>query len=91
MSDPDRVSGLLGTAGFDDVVVSGARGPMSFGDDPRDAHDFVLGQLGWLVADLDDTRRAAALRALMETMQEHDSGEGVRFGSAMWLIAARRA
>jgi SAM-dependent methyltransferase len=91
MSDPDRVSGLLGTAGFEDVVVSGAGGPMTFGADPREAHDFVLGQLGWLMADLDDTRREAALRALMETMQEHDSGEGVRFGSAMWLIAARRA
>ena len=91
MSDPDRISGLLGTAGFDHVVVSGARGPMTFGADPREAHNFVLGQLGWLVADLDDIRREAALQALMQTMQEHDSGDGVRFGSAMWLIAARRA
>jgi hypothetical protein len=64
---------------------------MTFGADPREAYDFVLGQLGWLVADLDDIRREAALQALMQTMQEHDSGDGVRFGSAMWLIAARRA
>ena len=91
MSDPGRVSGLLGMAGFDDVVVTGVRGPMAFGADANDAYDFVLGQLGWLVADLDDSRREAALLALMRTMQEHDSGEGVRFDSAMWLIAARRA
>ena len=91
MSDPDRVVRRLAAAGFDDVVVTGVRGPMTFGADARDAYDFVLGQLGWLVADLDETRRAAALGALMQTMQEHDSGEGVRFGSAMWLIAARRA
>ena len=64
---------------------------MTFGVDAREAHNFVLGQLGWLLADLDDTRREAALRALMQTMQEHDSGEGVTFGSAMWLITARRA
>ncbi len=91
MSNPDRVSGLLSTAGFDDVVLSEARHPMTFGVDAREAHNFVLGQLGWLLADLDDTRREAALRALMQTMQEHDSGEGVTFGSAMWLITARRA
>ncbi len=91
MSDPDRVSGLLEAAGFDDIVVSEARSPMTFGATAREAYDFVLGQLGWLVADLDDTRREAALRALMQTMQEHDSGDGVRFGSAMWLIGARRA
>ena len=91
MSDPDRVSGLLGAAGFDGVTVHGVRAPMTFGADAREAYDFVLGQLGWLVADLDDTRREAALRALMETMRQHDSGDGVSFGSAMWLIAARRA
>lgn len=89
MSDPDRVSGLLEAAGFEDIVVREARRPMSFGTTARGAYDFVLGQLGWLVADLDDTRREAALRELMQTMEEHDSGDGVRFGSAMWLIAAR--
>ena len=91
MSDPDRASGRLDAAGFDGVAVNGVRGPMTFGADAREAYDFVLGQLGWLVADLDEARRAAALRALMQTMQEHDTDDGVRFGSAMWLIAARRA
>ena len=91
MSDPDRVSELLGIAGFDDVVLKDVRGPMTFGTDAPEAHDFVLGQLGWLVADLDATRREAALRALMQTMEEHDTGAGVRFGSAMWLVTARRA
>ena len=63
---------------------------MTFGVDARAAHAFVLGQLGWLVADLDDARREAALGALMETMQQHDTGSGVVFGSAMWLTVARR-
>lgn len=91
MSDPDQVSGLLATASFDDIAIIEARHPMNFGADARAAYGFVLGQLGWLVADLDDARREGALRALMETMRQHEGDEGVWFGSAMWLIAARRA
>jgi SAM-dependent methyltransferase len=91
MSDPDRVRRLLTAAGFEDVTLSEAREPMYFGADARAAHDFVLGQLGWLVADLDDARREEALGALMATMRSHESGEGVLFGSAMWLVTARRA
>lgn len=90
MSDPDRLSALFGATGFDGVAVNDLRAPMTFGADARQAYEFVLGQLGWLVADLDDTRREAALRALMETMRRHDSGDGVSFDSAMWLISARR-
>ena len=91
MSDPDRVSRLLTDSGFGDITLSQARSPMTFGATARAAHDFVLGQLGWLIADLDETRRRAALLALMQTMQEHESSEGVQFGSAMWLISARRS
>ena len=64
---------------------------MTFGATARAAHDFVLGQLGWLVADLDETRRHTALQALMQTMQDHESSEGVQFESAIWLISARRS
>ena len=92
MSDPDRVVRLFTDAGsFHDIVLSEARSPMTFGATARAAHDFVLGQLGWLIADLDETRRRTALLALMRTMQDHESSEGVQFGSAMWLISARRA
>jgi SAM-dependent methyltransferase len=91
MSDPDRVSRSLADAGFGDLALSEARGPMTFGATAGAAHDFVLGQLGWLIADLDEPRRRTALLALMQTMQDHESSEGVEFGSAMWLISARRS
>ena len=91
MSDPDRVRRLLTDAGFNDIALSEARTPMTFGATAQLAHDFVLGQLGWLISDLDETRRRTALRALMQTMQDHESSEGVRFGSATWLISARRS
>lgn len=90
MSDPDRVGPLLESSGFEDVEFGDVRAPMSFGDTAAQAHDFILGQLGWLVADLDETSRRAALAKLLRTMQEHEGNDGVLFGSAMWLISARR-
>ncbi len=91
MSEPDRVGPMLEASGFDDVTFDEVRAPMGFGATASDAHGFILGQLGWLVADLDDSSRQAALDALMRTMQEHETPDGVQFGSAMWLITATRA
>ena len=90
MSEPDRVGPLLESSGFEDVEFGEVRAPMSFGDTAAQAHDFILGQLGWLVADLDEPSRRAALADLLRTMQEHETPDGVQFGSAMWLISARR-
>lgn len=91
MSEPDRVGPMLASAGFEAVEFDEQRAPMYFGATASQAHDFILGQLGWLVADLDETSRQAALAELLRTMQEHETDEGVRFGSAMWLISAKRA
>jgi len=90
MSEPDQVGPLLESSGFEDVEFGELRAPMRFGDTAAQAHDFILGQLGWLVADLDETSRRAALAELLRTMQEHETPDGVQFGSAMWLISARR-
>ena len=91
MSEPDLVGPLLESSGFEDVEFGELRAPMFFGDTAAEAHDFILGQLGWIVADLDETTRQAALAALLRTMQEHEGPDGVQFGSAMWMISARRA
>jgi SAM-dependent methyltransferase len=90
MSDPDRVRPLLESSGFENVQFADVRAPMTFGATAPEAHDFIIGQLGWLVADLDEDARQAALAALLRTMQEHETPDGVQFGSAMWLITARR-
>jgi SAM-dependent methyltransferase len=90
MSEPDQVGPLLESSGFEDVEFGELRAPMFFGATAARAHDFVIGQLGWLVADLDEPSRRAALADLLRTMQEHETPDGVRFGSAMWLVSARR-
>jgi hypothetical protein len=51
---------------------------------------FVLGQLGWLLEGLDEPGRARALDALRATMTAHETAEGVIYGSAAWIIRARR-
>jgi hypothetical protein len=91
MSEPDQVGPLLESSGFEDVEFGELRALMRFGETAAQAHDFILGQLGWLVADLDEASRRAAVAALLQTMQEHETDEGVLFGSAMWLVSARRA
>ena len=90
MSEPDKVHRLLAASGFEDIEFSELRAPMTFGTTAHNAHDFIIGQLGWLLTGLDDSSRNDALARLMHTMQEHETPAGVQFGSAMWLVSARR-
>jgi hypothetical protein len=61
---------------------------MWFGTDARDAHPFVLGLMGWMLDRLDHTRRQKASDDLRTTLDAHDTGAGVCFESAAWLIQA---
>ena len=90
LGEPKHAKALLMAAGFEGIAFHEASRAMIFGATAQAAYDFVLGQLGWLVANLDETSRQIALKALMRTMQEHQTADGVQFGFAMWLISARR-
>jgi hypothetical protein len=84
------VRSILGGAGFADVTLQPVSADMWFGTDAEDAHRFVLGQLGWMLDGLDDAGRARAEEALRATARAHETGDGVLFGSAAWLIRALR-
>ena len=90
LADPDRVRPLLTQAGFRDVGFEGIEVPMWFGDDPDHAHRFVLGLLGWMLEGLDDAAAARARDDLLATLRTHATRDGVRFGSAAWIITATR-
>ncbi len=90
LSDPERVHSVLTSAGFTDIELEGASEGMWFGTDTDDAHQFVLGLLGWMLAGLDDDRRAHALDALRSRMATHETPDGVVFDSAIWLVRATR-
>jgi hypothetical protein len=91
LSEPDRVRSLLAAAGFTDIGLDGATAGMSFGNNADDAHQFVLGLMGWMLQGLDDAGRRRAVDALRATMAAHETSDGVVFGSAAWTIRATRA
>ena len=89
-ADPDAVRAVLAAAGFTHVEVDGLHEPMWFGTGTDDAHRFVLGLLGWMLHGLDGNQRAQALGNLRATLTGHDTGHGVCYQSATWLIRAAR-
>jgi SAM-dependent methyltransferase len=89
LSDPNRIRAFLGEAGYGEVKVVGNEAPMWFGADATDACQFILGQMGWMLAGLDDDGRGVALEALRVLTAAHQTDEGVTFASATWITTAR--
>lgn len=89
LSDPDRVRQLLAAAGFADVRLRGLAEPMYYGEDADDAFRFVSAQQAGMVRDLDEETRTRALDALRANLAEHETGRGVLYDSATWLVQAR--
>ena len=87
-ADPDHVEAVLAAGGFTNIAVTGLRAPMWFGTDACDAHPFVLGLMGWMLDRLDHPRRQEAADDLRATLDAHDTGAGVCFEWAAWLIQA---
>ena len=91
LSDPDQVRALLTGAGFTDVALDALAEPEVYGRDAEDAHAFVLGLLGWMLADLPPAERDRRSEALRTTLREHEGPDGVTLDSAAWLVTARRS
>jgi len=93
LADPEGVDVDLRAAGFTQVAVEGVEEPVWAGSDADDAFLFFRdsGVARGLLQDLDDAARSSALESLRETMAAHQTENGVEFGSAAWLITARRS
>jgi SAM-dependent methyltransferase len=89
--DPDRVRAILTGSGFTGVDLRPHEAPHWFGADADDAFRFVVGVAGWLTDGLDDDARNRALDDLRRRIEAHIGPDGVEFGSATWLVTARRA
>ncbi|MCT2582392.1 class I SAM-dependent methyltransferase [Actinophytocola gossypii] len=92
LADPTATAGVLTAAGFTAVEITDVREPVHYGEDTAAARDalFELGMVQGLVADLDSTEKARALDRLTTMLDDHDTGDGVWFDSAAWLVTARR-
>jgi SAM-dependent methyltransferase len=89
-SNPETVRSVLTAAGFFEIECAGLSGPMRFGQDAQDAEAFVLGLMGWMLRGLDEAGHQLALDHLRTTLAAHETGRGVLFDSAAWLILAMR-
>jgi SAM-dependent methyltransferase len=90
LSDPDRVRAVLGAAGFTGIELAPVEAGMWFGTGVEDAHQFIVGLVGWMLDGLDAAGRSRALDELRATIRSHATSEGVVFGSAAWVIRAVR-
>jgi SAM-dependent methyltransferase len=92
LAEPETVARILTAAGFDDAVFEAANEPFVLGTDAADAFEHMStgGMARGMLQGLDDADRTRALDALRATMEAHDTGDGVVFGSATWIITARR-
>lgn len=91
LSDPDHVRTLLHGAGFTDVAFTSLVEPTIYGRTVEEAHTFLLGLLGGMLQDHDQQRRREAVEAFRSTLAAHQTADGIQFGSATWLVTARRA
>jgi SAM-dependent methyltransferase len=93
MADPDDVRSLLSGAGFGSIGFTSIEEPVWFGADAEAAYEFVgeIGIVKGLSDDLEPDARAAAHERLRAALRAHETPEGVRFDSGVWLISATRA
>jgi hypothetical protein len=93
MADPDSVRTWLTDAGFAGIEQNEHRAPFRFGDDGEDAYQFFArgGVFRGFTQGLDDVQLAQVRADLRTTMETHDTGGGVYFDSAAWVVSAHRA
>jgi SAM-dependent methyltransferase len=93
LANPDRVRGILGAAGYEEVDFEPIDEPIELGADADDACAFMqtMGLFRGLTQDLDTSDRDRALDNLRQLVDAHDTGDGVLLGTAAWLITARRS
>lgn len=90
LSQPERIERVLQEAGFGDIQCNGVAERTFYGRTAAEAHPFLLGLMGWMLAGQDAQRRATAEQDLWDTLHSHETGDGVRYDSAAWVVTARR-
>ena len=92
LADPQQTRDALAIAGFNAIESTAIDAPLWLGHDTDDAFRSFreTGIVRGLTQSLSAADCARAIKALHATMAEHDTGNGVEFGSGAWLFTARR-
>jgi SAM-dependent methyltransferase len=92
LAEADHIEDVLGSAGFEPVVVTALDGQIRLGDDADDAVAFLRGT-GMARVLLDQADQATATRALdavTEALRAHEALGGLYLNGAAWLVAASK-
>lgn len=92
LAEEGHVRRTLDGAGFVDVALEERSEPVELGPDGASAYAMVSTQTlaGDLLSGLDAAERRQALSRLRDVLDAHQTPDGVLFGSACWLVTARR-
>jgi len=90
-ADSAWIEEILGVAGFSSIEIESVTPELLLGHDLDEAMFFQgkVGPLARVLAELDDESRQKATAAAREALAEHLTEEGIRLGSAAWLVSAR--
>ncbi len=91
LGDPAIAEGILAASGFAETGFTDIDEPIYYGPDPDVAYDLVLGLRDPkdLLASMDAKTAEHARQRLRTLLEEHDTGDGVFFGSRAWIVTAR--
>jgi SAM-dependent methyltransferase len=92
-ADADRVRGILGTAGWSEVVLTRQDVPMKLAGPGQiaEAADFAtrVGGLARALAEATPEVKARAAEAIAAVLPRYDGPEGIRLTGSIWLVSAR--
>jgi len=88
-ADPQRVRGILTTAGWEDIDIQPLDVACTLPRDDLQVYAARMGPVGGLLVDLDEARRERVLAAVNKAFEAYVSDGAARFTAACWLIRAR--
>jgi SAM-dependent methyltransferase len=93
LADPERVAHILTAAGFDDIELEALELPFEINRNVADTIEFLTsgGPVKGMLDGLDHADRQRAITGLRATLTAHEHDGVITFGSAVWLVRARRA
>ncbi len=91
LGDPDRVRGILGDAGFEQIDLAAHDGELVLGGSLGEAVTFAIsaGPASRLLDGAAAADRTRAERAVRAAFAPYARDGGVRLGGAIWLVTAR--
>jgi SAM-dependent methyltransferase len=90
LSDPDRVRDVLTAAGYSTIELTDVQEHLVLGTTAADTTEFVLGDplVQELFLEAGEAAADRAREALLAAYTRYETPEGVRLGSAAWLVTA---